>query len=80
MPNFSLLRLTNLQAQLNAGRPVMLVLVPSVAPLQAPDPFHGVVMISRVHPLTECGLLRLDMDADCGLLLVEHRPNGRRNG
>jgi hypothetical protein len=80
MINLSSLRLSKLAAQLNAGRPVMLILMPSFTPPQMPDPTHGVVLVSRVHPMAASGLLRLDLDADCGLLLVEDRPGGRRNG
>ncbi|MFZ4382656.1 MAG: hypothetical protein ACOYO0_11915 [Sandarakinorhabdus sp.] len=80
MPNISLLRLNNLAAQLNAGRPVMLMLAPSFMPLQKPDLVHGLISVSRVHPLTIPGILRLDFEEDCGLLLVEDRRGSRRNG
>lgn len=80
MIDLSQLRLSNLAAQLNAGKPVMLILMPLFTPPQMPDPVHGVVLVSRVHPLTMPGTLRLDLDANCGLLLVEDRRGGRRNG
>ncbi|MFZ4381317.1 MAG: hypothetical protein ACOYO0_05035 [Sandarakinorhabdus sp.] len=73
-----LLPLSALADQLNAGRPVLLI--PAFAALQPPDPALSVVMVNRLHLMAAPGLLRLDLNADCGLLLVEDRRGGRRNG
>lgn len=80
MPNLvpSLLPLSALVQQLNAGRPVLLM--PGFGALQPPDPALSVVVVNRLHTMTLPGLLRLDLDADSGLLLVEDRRGGRRNG
>lgn len=56
-----------------------MLLLPVFAPLQAPDPIRGLVMVSRLHAMAAPGLLRLDLDGDCGLLLVEERHNGLHN-
>jgi hypothetical protein len=77
-PRPRFLPLAALADQLKAGRPIMLM--PSFTPLQPPDPALGLVMVARLHPMAAPGLLRLDLDGDCGLLLVEQRTGSRRNG
>ena len=80
MPNplACLLPLKALADQLNAGRPVLLI--PGCAPLQPPDQALSVVLVTRVHPISAPGLLRHDLDGDCGVLLVEERTGSPRNG